>query len=76
MNAESASARPRAPLGALLTHTEVAEILRVSISTLALWRSKGTGPLFVKVGNGVRYPEADLAAFLEAGRRSAPSQAA
>ncbi|MEE1611127.1 helix-turn-helix transcriptional regulator [Microvirga sp. CF3016] len=76
MNAEGASARPRAPRGALLRDKEVAEILRVSVSTLTLWRSKRIGPPFIKIGNGVRYPEADLETYLEAGRRPSPSQAA
>jgi predicted DNA-binding transcriptional regulator AlpA len=45
---------------ALLTDTEVAEILRLSPACLRRWRLTGTGPRFVKVGNLVRYRAEDL----------------
>jgi predicted DNA-binding transcriptional regulator AlpA len=47
----------------LLTEAEVQEILGVSRSTLAGWRSRGQGPAFLKAGPGksfVRYPRAEL----------------
>ncbi len=36
----------------------------ISLSTLALWRRKGTGPNFVRAGKSIRYPVAELRAFL------------
>ncbi|WP_330182213.1 helix-turn-helix domain-containing protein [Nocardia sp. NBC_01503] len=35
-----------------LTRAEAAERLRHSVQTLANWASRGTGPRFVRFGNG------------------------
>ena len=43
---------------------------RISASTLATWRYKGRGPVFVKIGGRVLYPLQDVVAYEEKGRRS------
>ncbi len=58
---------------ALLNETEAARILAMQVTTLRRWRWAGKGPRFVKVGAAVRYDPADLATFIEAGRRSSTS---
>jgi excisionase family DNA binding protein len=50
----------------LLTPKEAADLLRVTVGTLSVWRCTSRYPLkFVKVGRVVRYREADIIAFLE-----------
>lgn len=39
----------------LLTPSEVAVLLRVRVSTLRAWRSRGKGPSYVKIGGRVLY---------------------
>jgi predicted DNA-binding transcriptional regulator AlpA len=60
------------PLGAdLLMPNAAALELGVAPTTLAAWRSRGTGPSFVKLGAKlVRYRRADLAAFVASHRRT------
>ena len=48
----------------LLTPEEVACAIRVSLRTLQEWRTRGTGPPFVRLGRGVFYPAAKLNAWL------------
>ena len=64
-------------LGDLLTAREVAELLGISIPTLARWRQTGAGPRFLKLGgrreNIVRYRQADIAAFLDQAERRSTS---
>jgi predicted DNA-binding transcriptional regulator AlpA len=56
----------------LLKPAEVAERLRVSLKTLEGWRRRGTGPVFIRLGGrDVRYPEADLVAWIVANRSDA-----
>lgn len=57
----------------LLKEQEVAEILNMEVSTLRRWRVSGRGLRFVKIGAAVRYDPADIAAFIEAGRRTSTS---
>ncbi|MGF9764595.1 helix-turn-helix domain-containing protein [Microvirga sp. 0TCS3.31] len=60
---------PGAARSRLLAPSEVAERLSVSDATLKKWRREGSGPAFTKCGDRlVRYSEADVDAFLEAGR--------
>jgi len=60
---------PGAARSRLLAPVEVAERLSVSVATLMHWRRNGSGPAFTKCGERlVRYAEADVEAFLEAGR--------
>lgn len=49
----------------LLSASEVADLLGVSISTLAIWRCTKRYPLpYLKVGRLVRYRRADVDQFL------------
>lgn len=55
------------PADALLTPSDVADLLRVSPGTLANWRSQGRGPAYVRLADGpVRYEAADVSAWLAA----------
>jgi hypothetical protein len=57
----------------LMKEGEAATVLAIEVTTLRRWRWAGTGPRFVKIGAAVRYDPADLAAFIEAGRRRSTS---
>lgn len=48
----------------LLTSREAAGVLRVSEITLRRMRKAGTGPVWRRIGRGVRYRRADLDAFV------------
>jgi len=48
----------------LLTETDVAERLKVSLASVRRWRLKRRGPIFVKVGTLVRYRPEDLESWL------------
>ncbi len=50
----------------LLTVREVAALIRVSKPTLDRWRIEGRGPRYVRVGNRVFYPRAEVERFLAA----------
>jgi hypothetical protein len=51
----------------LMTPEETSAFLNdVATNTLAVWRCKGFGPPFVRVGRLIRYRKADVLAFLEA----------
>ncbi len=58
----------------LIPSDEVAAQLRVKPQTLASWRASGRGPEFVKIGRGVFYRRADIAAWLGQQRRK-PTEA-
>lgn len=45
---------------------DVAERWKLSPKTLANWRSRGTGPAYLKIGRAVFYREAELARFEKA----------
>lgn len=61
----------------LLTTAEAAQFLRLSPRTLERLRVQGTGPLFLKLGPGIRsrvlYDSVDLRSWIER-RYSATSQ--
>ena len=57
----------------LLTETEAASLLNLSIKTLRRWRWAGRPPGFLKIGAAVRYDPTELAAFIEAARRTSTS---
>lgn len=46
-----------------MTQTELAERWQVSEATLERWRTEVGGPLFLKLGNQVRYRVQDVEAF-------------
>jgi excisionase family DNA binding protein len=56
----------------LLSTEEAARALRVSPSTLAIWRirGRGCGLKFLKLGRSVRYAASDIEKFLESRRRA------
>ena len=49
----------------LLTESEVAQQLQVSLAALRKWRVLKRGPLFLKIGSLVRYRQADIDRWLE-----------
>ncbi len=49
---------------------EVAERLRSSTDTLARWRSRGTGPAYIKPRGKVLYALSEIEAFEQAARRT------
>lgn len=57
------------------TARQLAERLDVKPQTLAIWRMKGEGPTFLKVGRAVRYRAADVDFWLE-GREATNTAAA
>ena len=52
-----------------MTQTELAERWQISEATLERWRTESAGPLFLKLGNQVRYRLEDVEAFEEAALR-------
>ncbi len=44
----------------LLTPKEASEVLRVSVHTLAKWRTTGQGPDYAKTGKSVKYEKGAL----------------
>ena len=48
----------------LWTPNKLAEYLELSEQTLANWRSRGRGPVWVKIGGQVRYRDRDIEAFI------------
>ena len=53
-------------MATLLKESEAAEALGVSPRTLANWRSRGGGPVFVRLGGkAIRYRATDLVEFVE-----------
>lgn len=50
----------------LLTETDVAERLKVSLASVRRWRLERRGPTFVKVGALVRYRPEDLESWVTA----------
>ncbi len=54
----------------LINEHEAARILGLSVKTLRRWRWAGKPPPFLKIGAAVRYEPAELAALIEAARRT------
>lgn len=54
-----------------LPEWKVSERTGMSRNTLSMWRWKGKGPPFVKLGRAVRYPESGLIAWLNQQQRQA-----
>ncbi len=48
----------------LLREDHAAEILSISARTLQSWRSRGCGPVFVRLGRAIRYRAEDLETFV------------
>ena len=49
----------------LLNETEVAKKLRVTLACLRRWRLEKRGPVFLKIGQLVRYRHEDLDAWIQ-----------
>jgi len=49
----------------LLNETQVADQLAISPRTLQMWRYKGGGPRYLKIGAAVRYRPEDVEDWLE-----------
>ena len=47
---------------------EAAAVLTVAPKTLANWRRAGFGPLWIRARGGIRYLEAEIIAWMQAGR--------
>ena len=58
----------------LLNEVAVAKQLGCQIKTLQVWRCRGVGPSFVKVGRLVRYSIADVTEWVNARRVSSTSE--
>jgi len=50
----------------LLNPKQTAAYLHVAVATLADWRYRGSGPLFIRAGRRILYRRAALDAWLEA----------
>jgi len=48
----------------LLEPTRVARLLGVEVETLGVWRRKGYGPRWYRIGRKIRYSEPDLRAWM------------
>lgn len=48
----------------LLTESEVAQLMQISLARLRKWRVERRGPRFIKIGSLVRYRSADLQQWL------------
>lgn len=66
----------REPVDRLLTEVEAAQFLNISIRTLQAWRTRGGGPLFIRLGRAVRYRQSALEAWLNANTMAHTSAAA
>ena len=57
-----------------LSPEDLVDSLQVSFQTLNTWRKKGTGPVFYRIGNIVRYSPEDLQKWLTERRCAAPGK--
>ena len=57
----------------LLTSDETAELLRVPVRTLYVWRGAGSGPPAYRVGKRTLYRRSDVERWLEQRRVMAPT---
>jgi predicted DNA-binding transcriptional regulator AlpA len=61
----------------MITEQQLAEILRIGISTIRRWRSTGMGPTHIRMGSGrgsIRYRMEDVDDFIEKNSRSKANQ--
>lgn len=59
----------------LLTETDAAQMLGLSVRSLQGWRLNGRGPKYLKLSKAVRYSQADLTAWLESRAVGSTAQA-
>jgi hypothetical protein len=53
-------------LEVLITPERLAYLLGVQVETLAMWRRRGTGPEWYRIGRQIRYSEAAAVEWLQA----------
>lgn len=58
----------------LLNNGGTAGLLKIRPNTLEIWRTKGEGPPYRKVGRSVRYVESEVIAWLDAQTHTNTSQ--
>lgn len=58
----------------LMTTDEAAGYLKVARQTLAIWRLRGFGPTYAKLGKKIVYDRAVLDAFLAANTHSSTTE--
>ena len=49
----------------LLTESQAAQLLQISIRTLQAWRLRRSGPPYVQLGRAVRYRISDLMGWID-----------
>lgn len=55
--------------GDLLNERQAADVIDARPGTLAVWRTRGKGPAYIRIGaRMIRYRRADLDAFIDAHR--------
>ena len=64
------------PARRLVDENGAAEFLDLSPRTLQLWRRRGDGPAFIKLGSAVRYDPRTLESFIAKSARSNTSAGA
>jgi excisionase family DNA binding protein len=52
----------------LITESEAATLLRISLTSLRRWRREGRAPVYRKLGRSVRYRRDDLEDFIASSR--------
>lgn len=57
----------------LLDDRALAAILKIAQQTPRKWRLQGVGPKYLKIGRCVRYHPDDVAAYIDAARRTSTS---
>jgi len=67
------SSTPGGEPAILLTTKEAAVLLALQTQTLEMWRGRGRGPKYLKLGSAVRYERRELEAFVEQSRRRSTS---
>lgn len=55
---------PFAGSGRLLTEKDLSALAKLSPAMLQKMRREGKGPAYVRIGAAIRYPEADVSAWL------------
>lgn len=55
---------PVAGSGRLLTEKDLSALAKLSPAMLQKMRREGKGPAYVRIGAAIRYPEADVSAWL------------
>lgn len=59
----------------LVPSGEAASILGIREQTLGVWRLRGCGPAYIRVGRAVRYRLSDLATYIDSRRVSSTAEA-